>query len=127
MTSEKSDSEALVDAIVAHRPRPSTTHTPGPWRVEGEKDPKYPDLTTWCVLAPNPDANKTNICYSGNELTVVFNTDHEADARLIAAAPDLLAALEALVLLLDTTKGLATYKMARAAIAKARNLARNEE
>lgn len=72
-------------------------HTPGPWRVEryeiasefrpGEKIPLFN------VLGVNltPDAY-----YSGAHFTVCSELDSEADARLIAAAPSLLAALEEL-------------------------------
>ena len=70
-----------------------TEHTPGPWRLEGLAGTNYPDLTLWSVLAPNPDAGKKGVSYSGEELTVVMGMDDETDARLIAAAPDLLAAL----------------------------------
>ena len=72
------------------------THTPGPWRLEGIAGAKYPDLTQWAVLAPNPNAGKKGVCYSGDEYTIVFSIEDEDDARLIASAPDLLAALEEL-------------------------------
>ena len=67
-----------------------TEHTKGPWRLEGIAGTKYPDLTQWAVLAPNPDAGKKGVSYSGDEYTIVFSIEDEADARLIAAAPDLL-------------------------------------
>jgi hypothetical protein len=71
-------------------------HTPGPWRalnrtrIEGE----------W----PSPDALGPHIVgYDGNAFDWVATcqvsnvSEWRANARLIAAAPDLLAALEALV------------------------------
>ncbi len=73
------------------------THTPEPWRLEGTAGAKYSDLTQWAVLAPNPDAGKKGVCYSGDEYTIVFSIEDEADAHLIASAPDLLTALENLM------------------------------
>lgn len=66
-------------------------HTPGPWRVVKSQDNfhNYPDWSTFAVR----DAR--NCC-----LLVLGEVDHlpapenKANARLIAAAPDLLAALE---------------------------------
>jgi len=55
-------------------------HTPGPWNVEKTDGYVVCELTAgWCVVATEADPNK----YSP-----------EADARLIAAAPDLLKALD---------------------------------
>jgi hypothetical protein len=92
-------------------------HTPGPWRWVPEPDYpwQYQDLMSASgevVLsgeeAPDP---------SGIELS-------HADARLIAAAPDLLEACQTLATLLDTDDWIATgrlaVKQAQAAIAKVR-------
>ena len=65
-------------------------HTPGPWTIEREADRLlirnrvgyFGDLL---VGGPNPDANAQN----------------EANARLIAAAPDLLEAAKEMVLFYD--------------------------
>jgi hypothetical protein len=66
-------------------------HTPAPWATDlGEHDERYQDIkitasdqrtvaTVWIDDAPVPD----------------FNDEQYANARLIAAAPDLLAACEA--------------------------------
>jgi hypothetical protein len=57
-------------------------HTPGPW----------------VVWSPNEFGNPSIGRESGPSLAIVFRSNHEAEleanARLIAAAPDLLAALE---------------------------------
>jgi hypothetical protein len=79
------------------------THTPGPWHVED-------DQTIW----------------AGHKLVAVAarpNVPMTANARLIAAAPDLLEACQTLATLLDTDDWIATgrlsVKQAQAAIAKA--------
>ena len=76
-------------------------HTPGPWHA---------------TLHQVGDENNVRVadCYS-------LEKGHDtarANARLIAAAPDLLAALEALLLLADPCES--AVGVARAAIAKAR-------
>ena len=77
------------------------THTPGPWRVEDGQ-------TIW----------------SGEELVGAagrIGMPMEANARLIAAAPEMLAALEWAVETADTEQYDADwYAAARAAIAKAK-------
>jgi hypothetical protein len=64
-------------------------HTPGPWFV---RDP-HPNHCTFNI-GPTADGDYED------EVTVVYRTHdepvHEANARLIAAAPDLLAALKGL-------------------------------
>jgi len=60
----------------------NTTHTPGPWLLD-EAPMETGDLTDWyCVTNATFDAD-------------VAHAVTEADARLISAAPELLAALEA--------------------------------
>ena len=57
--------------------------TPGPWRAERTPASAYFD---WTVMAPSG---------KGRTMHIGIDTDNtEADARLIAAAPDLLAALK---------------------------------
>jgi len=69
----------------------SEQHTPGPWVVEKTDGYVVCELTAgWCVVATEADPNK----YSP-----------EADARLIAAAPELLAALEDLLDICDGDPG----------------------
>jgi hypothetical protein len=67
-----------------------TGHTPGPWTTyHGRATP------WWKVLAEGRDVADVE----GGEITVYNDPNHpeavEANARLIAAAPDLLAALKA--------------------------------
>ena len=80
----------------------NTKHTPGPWKHDG-----------MCIDAI--DGALVATVYTENSFV------NELDARLIAAAPELLAALQVMV---KTFDGLATihndaYRQARAAIAKA--------
>jgi len=91
----------------------STKHTPGPWTTnEADHDAPYQDIkikaskhhtvcTVWIDDAPVHD----------------FNALQEANARLIAAAPDLLFQLQAAANYIDTLGGVSTSY--RAAIAKA--------
>jgi hypothetical protein len=64
--------------------------TPGPWRVMNygreRADGRFNILAVWV------DDNSRQIATVGNE---VWDEEHEANARLIAAAPDLLAVTEA--------------------------------
>lgn len=72
---------------------PEKKHTAGPWRYEAHLQ----DIS-WLV---GPDAPLGPIGPQGTELTGIhvaaIAKDSEANARLIAAAPDLLEALEGLV------------------------------
>ena len=90
-----------------------TEHTPGPWEIEDHyhfsyrwiSGPEHSQLAqvVWCM----EDEDRSPEC--------------EANAHLIAAAPDLLEALEALVL--DESKEYIPTRLwdaARAAIAKAK-------
>ena len=88
-----------------------TTHTPGPWYVEYD-GPSLPIIVTKMKIIAH-----------------IKEDNHEANARLIAAAPDLLAALEDWTEFAETkstvdftNKGPTSqhcYDKARAAIAKA--------
>ena len=90
-----------------------TKHTPGPWETPGE------------------DGGERVICYqdsTGKRRTLAHVYDGEefgsmeANARLIAAAPELLAALQRSLNWLSSYSGdgaLGAYEQARAAIAKA--------
>jgi hypothetical protein len=99
-----------------------TQHTPGPWAVrdhwadEGafEVYPTRggePKIGQWSALAEVPE-------YGPNDAP-----EAEANARLIAAAPDLLEALELMLENLDAmyvvSPASSAHKKARAAIAKA--------
>jgi hypothetical protein len=91
-----------------------TTHTPGPWGCVDTSNHAHDYRLTKPNGAPLP-------------LSIVANdhSEQRANARLIAAAPDLLAALQTIMGLVYMTgpRRLADYKIplsdARAAIAKA--------
>lgn len=95
-------------------------HTPGPWHVVTcvEDDP----TTRYIDDAPGEDGER------GYYLAEVEHYDLqelEANARLIAAAPELLEALERIVSINGSTKGAQSLvdefkHIARAAIAKAK-------
>jgi hypothetical protein len=94
-------------------------HTPGPWKASADM---VQHGCCWDVaitaIAP-PD----HAMY-GREKIVIAECNNE-DARLICAAPDLLAALEALLRFAENTESelgivLGSANSARAAIAKAR-------
>lgn len=64
---------------------PSTTHSPGPWNISKHATPEH-----------SPQFG----IYSGDnhhDLAIIVNENAAANARLIAAAPDLLAALKLVV------------------------------
>ena len=90
---------------------PTFKHTPGPWHTS-------PNIKSHSVC----DQYGTTVAVVGN----AFGVSHErrlADARLIAAAPDLLASLKALVVIAGTN-GVDPWAMrhAQSAIAKAEGL-----
>lgn len=79
----------------------TASHTPGPWTISG--------ASTIKTLG----GNKTYIAS-------IAKNDRPANARLIAAAPDLLAALEELCLAPNKHRPDEYWEAARAAIAKAK-------
>ncbi|HEY4136462.1 MAG TPA: hypothetical protein VGO34_14755 [Alphaproteobacteria bacterium] len=83
-------------------------HTPGPWAIE-HKNP----FETFVRGAPNEEGSRyvVAIVHPGHDNAT------EANARLIAAAPDLLDALKAVVAVADRKTDV--FDQARAAIAKA--------
>jgi hypothetical protein len=89
-------------------------HTPAPWRVWKDMDPKEPRQ----IVGPSDDF----VCVIDE-----INTNNDANARLIAAAPELLRALQALEGYTDvftehygrTSRGAEVLAQAKAAIAKA--------
>lgn len=88
-------------------------HTPGPWKCEPRPDEWDDDDPAFYITHPATQCPDTTI----------VNLDNEADARLIAAAPDLLEALERSLSWLSSYPGgnaLNCYNQARAAISKAR-------
>ena len=101
-----------------------TDHTPGPWtyrRALQPVDGEY-DYAITAVIAGEPDC----IAEAFGRVNLDIRLGAEANARLIAAAPDLLAALEAsdnLVSLFvgpDDAIANTVREMARAAIARAK-------
>lgn len=87
--------------------REAYEHAPGPWRVKQLGSYAQPG---WVVLWPDKGGtHMRRLDYQGN-----FT---EQDARLIAAAPELLAALLAVVKVAD--RATAEFDQARVAIAKA--------
>jgi hypothetical protein len=80
-----------------------TKHTPGPWRSGDRFNTVFgPNLGK-----PSPETIAT--VFRGNE----------ANARLISAAPDLLAQLKALVIQIEASRVLVVPPNVKAAIAKA--------
>ncbi len=77
------------------------SHTPGPWKAEFSEDGGYDCMTdAWMVKADTKPFIVAVVDCSGYGQTPrnrEYQTEHaKADAALIAAAPDLLAALKAL-------------------------------
>lgn len=70
--------------------KPKTQHTPGPWQVHIFRYPNGQLNGTPSVYAPNGNDGGRHVCQ------VYDNGQLEANARLIAAAPDLLGSLKAL-------------------------------
>lgn len=96
----------------------SAQHTPGPWRVE-----PLTGFRKFVILGPDKHAwngCRKSVAYTGAS----YSLNREANAHLIAAAPELLKALETL---LDASERhifgdecLAERDAARAVIAKAK-------
>lgn len=90
---ESDETTRLVESVS------KPTHTPGPWMVHHE-----PSLNRFAVRA-EPFGTKTILSVSYWERTLPWDREHaEANARLIAAAPDLLEACKALVEYRDIIK-----------------------
>lgn len=85
-------------------------HTSGPWVV----DPKHP--SEWNAVLPSGTGVKIGMCFV-LAYGVPVMEDSEANARLCAAAPDLLAALKRVVAVADRATD--EFDAARAAIARA--------
>lgn len=69
-----------------------------PWHVERcHAKGSPPELDTFSVLAPNPDAGKTGVPYAGDYLSIAQCLDDEEHAHLFAAAREFRAASEALL------------------------------
>lgn len=103
----------------------TTKHTPGPWRTMDR-----PENAIWIQGQPDENGYR-EICTLPN-YQLLKREQTEANARLIAAAPELLEALRACDLFLTahgqgwinaSNEGRNAWKMARAAIAKAQGKA----
>ncbi len=69
-----------------------STHTPGPWRIEPPKG----GLCAWTIEADRAVAFIAR--------TIDRNAEEDANARLIALAPDMLNAIEKLVEMVDACR-----------------------
>ena len=78
--------------------------TPGPWHCNGQT-----------VYGPLTEGDRDYICTCGD----VVHDEHAANARLIAAAPELLAALREIMAHEARYADSLSYSTAKAAIAKA--------
>ena len=90
-----------------------TQHTPGPWFIERRT---YDNETTYYGVTASDGHG-----WSGNRYMSVSGCIDEHDARLIAAAPELLEALQKIAgnTYDEWTNGAEAARIARAAIAKA--------
>lgn len=103
-------------------------HTPGPWEAHQGVDDDHP--TVWDVTSRHNHRDYGETPKGWFVATVHEVTDEagaEADARLIAAAPELLEALEAAIPHMsapldsdDQSASALAYRRARTAISKAR-------
>ncbi len=103
-------------------------YTPGPWEYVPSTENHGPYICSefGCTIADcytMTEPSKPAACNGGPSKPILFLGEMaDSNARLIAAAPDMLAALEFIVPILhaDTsTKGKMDYSVIRAAIAKA--------
>lgn len=85
----ESDSNVLymrLSEILHDRASPVGDATPaseGEWRYEFRPDEKYPDLGIYTILAPNPDAGKEGVVYSGAEVAIADTDDKESAAQIV--------------------------------------------
>ena len=105
------------------------THTPGPWHahfVSAIAEESDREFYTATGITTNSEVEFARDGARGDLVAwIPHDRSHEANARLIAAAPDLLAALERLLVESMVDEGEqcdmpAAQELARAALAKAR-------
>ena len=87
------------------------SHTPGPWHYRRGDEWSHSVVTHHGTL---PDGSQN--CWTVADINKMREPEHEANARLIAAAPELLEALKRLLTDEDYPQA---ERVARAAIAKA--------
>jgi hypothetical protein len=92
----------------------TTAHTPGPWAWR--HTPGVPDELEIVAVA---DRLQVASAWGGLDFNDDTDPTMHANARLIAAAPELLAALKAFVTINRRSAAVATFANAEAAIAKA--------
>jgi hypothetical protein len=102
-----------------------TKHTPGPWRYRQPISDRLrgQPIRSLEVLVDGPNGIYKPYVADVRSLDAAGNDNTEANARLIAAAPDLLAALESIAssgLAKDSADARFLCGIARAAIAKVR-------
>jgi len=97
-------------------PKKGDGHTPGPWTARGGRDPNTPSFynENFAIIGPIEDGAEW--------VAIPAICDNEDNARLVAAAPDLLAACKAFVAFqIRNNQNLKTknHQLAVAAIARA--------
>lgn len=94
--------------------RTFTLHTPGPWAVLDNTATPYGQL-----MVESENHGAVALCYTVERGECAAPLECVANARLIAAAPDLLAALRGLLNALPSATTHPAIRAARAAIANA--------
>lgn len=124
------DTQAGSEAIATAPAAPATSHTPGEWYARMQET-KYGKPLGWIIETSDVRAGRigwASRAYGDtNQEAPIDSAECAANARLIAAAPELLAALAALVESCVNTCDIAEcgcassqlFVAARAAIAKA--------
>lgn len=93
-------------------------HTPGPWQVGCRLDARVFDAEAANILLIT--GPRWDVAYAAHLATDGNSAEQEANAKLIAAAPDLLALLQELVDIEGPQPGHVTWaNKVKAAIAKA--------
>lgn len=95
----------MGDAVTGQRS--AKTHTPGPWALCYDTRPRM----EWNITVVRENDRNYAVCF------MTSDGPSEANARLITAAPDLLAALKGVLRVADRATD--EFDAARAAIAKA--------
>jgi hypothetical protein len=92
-------------------------HTPGPWKQHLINSGGH-----IIIMARNIEPYSEKPQGVDNEVCVLWGPQHEreANARLIEVAPELLEALQAMLLACPVREGGSTHAFARATVAKAR-------